>query len=83
MIAKHQGNGHLKKVENGNKNSDDASSVVVEMSNCYRKLLESVGEDPMRDGLLKTPERASKALLFFTKGYTESLSGNFQRTSVH
>jgi GTP cyclohydrolase I len=46
------------------------------MSSAYRSLLSSVGEDPRREGLLKTPERAAKAFLFFTKGYEEKVSGN-------
>src|SRR6202453_1398280 len=37
----------------------------------YTELLTRLGEDPNRDGLLKTPERASKALSFLTKGYRE------------
>ncbi|XP_065086626.1 GTP cyclohydrolase 1 isoform X2 [Ochlerotatus camptorhynchus] len=43
------------------------------MSKSYRMLLSSLGEDPDRQGLLKTPERAAKAMLFFTKGYDQSL----------
>lgn len=43
------------------------------MSRSYRMLLSSLGEDPERQGLLKTPERAAKAMLFFTKGYDQSL----------
>lgn len=61
---------------------DDEDAVITEMSNSYRAILESVGENVMREGLLKTPQRASKALLFFTKGYTESLSGKFIRRSL-
>jgi GTP cyclohydrolase I len=34
-----------------------------------RELLEQLGEDPRRDGLVRTPERADKALRFLTSGY--------------
>ncbi|GJJ07583.1 GTP cyclohydrolase 1 [Clathrus columnatus] len=39
-----------------------------------RTLLESIGEDPDREGLLRTPERYAQALLWMTKGYEERLS---------
>ena len=34
-------------------------------------MLKEVGEDPARDGLLKTPSRVSKAMRFFTQGYQQ------------
>lgn len=40
-----------------------------------RTLLEGIGEDPDREGLLRTPERYAQALLWMTKGYEERLSG--------
>jgi len=50
-------------------------AMIPEMSRSYKLLLSSLGEDPERPGLLKTPERAAKAMLFFTKGYDQSLEG--------
>ncbi len=43
------------------------------MENLIRELLENIGEDPNREGLLKTPSRVSKSLKFLTKGYNESV----------
>jgi len=37
----------------------------------YTGLLKDVGENPERDGLLKTPERAAKAMQFLTQGYDQ------------
>lgn len=48
-------------------------ALLPDMANSYRLLLTGLGEDPDRPGLLKTPERAAKAMLFFTKGYDQSL----------
>ena len=39
----------------------------------YRNLLKQVGEDPNREGLVETPMRAAKAMLYFTKGYQETV----------
>ncbi|WP_419803997.1 GTP cyclohydrolase I FolE [Terriglobus sp.] len=38
----------------------------------YRELLRRVGEDPTRDGLVKTPDRMQKSLAFLTRGYQQS-----------
>jgi GTP cyclohydrolase I len=46
---------------------------IDDLSEQYRRILEGVGEDPSREGLLKTPARAATAMKFLTQGYTQSL----------
>ncbi|XP_017092601.2 GTP cyclohydrolase 1 isoform X2 [Drosophila bipectinata] len=48
-------------------------ALLPDMARSYRLLLGGLGENPDRQGLIKTPERAAKAMLFFTKGYDQSL----------
>ncbi len=39
------------------------------LKNQYESIIESIGEDYKREGLVKTPERAAKAIQFLTQGY--------------
>ena len=39
------------------------------------KILVALGEDPKREGLLKTPERVERSLKFLTRGYGQTLEG--------
>ncbi len=39
----------------------------------FKKIIEQIGEDPTREGLVKTPERASRAMSFLTQGYSQTL----------
>jgi GTP cyclohydrolase I len=43
--------------------------VTDQLKTAYRSVLEGIGEDPEREGLLKTPERIAKAMQFITQGY--------------
>ncbi len=46
------------------------SEMTDKLTDNYRNIIEGLGEDSYRDGLLKTPERAAKAMQFLTSGYT-------------
>ena len=42
--------------------------AIADLAGHYRALLSGLGEDADREGLIKTPERAAKALAFLTQG---------------
>ena len=50
---------------------NDEKRKKLEMNT--KNLLELLGEDPSREGLLNTPKRVAKAWEFLTKGYNENL----------
>lgn len=43
------------------------------MDEQFKQIIDAIGEDASREGLVKTPQRAAKALKFLTKGYEEDL----------
>lgn len=47
----------------------DTFPLTEELKNNYKDILELLGEDKSRNGLLKTPERVAKAMKFLTEGY--------------
>lgn len=52
---------------------EQADKRLTKMCGAVRTLLECVGEDVNREGVLATPERYAKAMLFFTKGYQQNV----------
>ncbi|MGH7164255.1 MAG: GTP cyclohydrolase I, partial [Nitrospiraceae bacterium] len=44
-----------------------------ELQEMVARMLEILGEDPTRHGLVNTPERVEKMLQFMTKGYTQDI----------
>jgi GTP cyclohydrolase I len=52
------------------------STTLADLStqDLYRELISRIGEDPTRDGLLKTPERMEKSMAYLTRGYTQDVT---------
>lgn len=46
--------------------------ITERLAAVYRHVIKDLGENPDREGLLKTPERVAKALQFLTKGYDQN-----------
>lgn len=65
------------------RNTQDGQSVQAQtsktdtspemMMDAVRHIIEGVGENPEREGLLKTPKRVAEAMQFLTQGYSQSL----------
>uniref|UniRef100_A0A4W5LEF8 GTP cyclohydrolase 1 n=1 Tax=Hucho hucho TaxID=62062 RepID=A0A4W5LEF8_9TELE len=54
---------------------EDNEMNLPSLAAAYTTILRGLGEDPQRQGLLKTPWRAATAMQFFTKGYQEKIIG--------
>ncbi len=47
------------------------NDVTEQLMECYKKIIELSGEDAIREGLIKTPERAAKAMQYNSQGYSQ------------
>ncbi len=53
--------------------SNDTKATIDAIAGHYAEILRLIGEDPSREGLVKTPQRAAKALYYATSGYRSDL----------
>jgi GTP cyclohydrolase IA len=60
--------------ERADESPELAAQRLQKMSAAVRTILECVGEDPDREGLLATPSRYAKAMLDFTRGYQQNVA---------
>ncbi len=66
-----------------NKTENYDHKTTVAMEDAYRNILKSIGEDPEREGLLKTPNRVAKAMQFMTQGYGEDAVAILNSAKFH
>lgn len=53
------------------------------LQNLYKSVIEQLGENPAREGLLKTPERVAKAMKFLTNGYDQDPDAIIESAIFH
>jgi GTP cyclohydrolase I len=60
-------------------NHDESNDREQRIAAAVKTILTELGEDPNREGLLETPERYARAMLFFTKGYEDNIKDVIKR----
>ena len=58
----------MSKNDNTDKKNEETLNLLKDQ---YKSILSEIGEDSEREGLLKTPSRAGKAMQFLTQGYNQ------------
>lgn len=58
-------------------------SVTLGLMESYRESIQLLGEDPDREGLLKTPERMAKAMQYLTQGYQMDAKAILESAKFH
>jgi GTP cyclohydrolase I len=66
-----------------NRNEQYDEEITKKIAENYREVINYLGEDPLREGLLKTPERISKAMQFMTQGYHEDAMSILNSAKFH
>jgi len=57
--------------------------ITEELMVSYQNIIALLGEDPKREGLLKTPERMAKAMQYITQGYNQDAVGILNSAKFH
>jgi GTP cyclohydrolase I len=57
--------------------------VTGNLMDSYRTIIKNLGEDPEREGLLKTPERIAKAMQYITQGYKVDAKAILEEAKFH
>lgn len=61
----------------------DEQHAIETMTERYRDIITLLGEDVEREGLVKTPERAAKAMYFLTRGYRQDIGALINHAVFH
>src|SRR5678810_1486070 len=65
------------------KNEIYNESLIDRLKESYKTTIEILGEDPHREGLMKTPERIAKAMLYNTQGYNQDAVAILNSAKFH